>query len=78
MNESKAQDLFDRAFNAKTRRGDRSMEYKKGVLDALKCRAGEITQTPLRYAPGSVKYDAWRAGVTEGRQIWASQEENDD
>jgi len=65
-------ELFRSAFSPTLRRDKRSRTYRIGVLDALKLRAGEITGLPGRYLPGSVEFDAWRAGVDEGHQIWSS------
>lgn len=51
-------------------RDPRSYPYKLGAFSLLASRA---TNTPLArpYAPGTVDFDAFHAGVDEGKAIWA-------
>ncbi|WP_312488296.1 hypothetical protein [Massilia timonae] len=51
-------------------RDPRSYPYKLGAFSLLASRA---TDTPLArpYAPGTVDFDAFHAGVDEGKAIWA-------
>lgn len=59
--------LFVKAFNGP--RDPRSPEYKAGVLSALQYRFdGKKTKSP--YAPGTVQFDAWNAGLNEGHSLW--------
>lgn len=69
----KAQQLFDEVFhNPKQPTRNRSKEYQRGFLDALRYRTGE-GQTPNyyeRYKEGTTERDAWEAGVFAGFQRW--------
>lgn len=65
---SKAQELFDQAFDHRLDR--RSRPYKQGVLDALKYRTGEVPGIGNRYTMGTIEFDAWRAGLEEGHLCW--------
>ena len=60
--------LMKRAFDRP--RDPRSYPYKLGALSLFTSR---VTNTPLSqpYAPGTVDFDAFHAGVDEGRAIWA-------
>lgn len=62
--------LMTLAFNRP--RAPRSAAYKAGARALLYSRA---TQSPLArlYAPGTAEFDAFHAGVGEGREIWSSQ-----
>ena len=70
MKSNLAQQLFDEAFN--TNRDPRSDAYKRGVLDALKFRSGEITnmKQTMPYELGTAECDAWSSGTDEGYGIW--------
>lgn len=61
--------LVDTAFNRQ--RDPRSDVYKLGARSLLVSRA---TQSELTcyFRPGSVEFDAFFAGVDEGKAIWAS------
>lgn len=65
-------DLVDRLMkNAFDRpRDPRSYPYKLGAFSLL---ASRVTSTPLArpYAPGTVDFDAFHAGVNEGKVIWS-------
>jgi len=65
---SLAQKLYDEAFAPETGRDLRSDAYKRGVLDALRWKAGEgpDPKKAMPYQLGTTDYDAWFAGLDEG------------
>ena len=64
-------DLVDRLMTTAfgRPRDPRSYPYKLGTFSLLVSR---VTDAPLAhpYAPGTVDFDAFHAGVDEGRAIW--------
>lgn len=64
-------DLVDRLMkNAFDRpRDPRSYPYKLGVFSLLTSRVINTLSCP--YAPGTVDFDAFYAGVDEGKVIWS-------
>jgi len=63
----KAQQIYQEAFS--TSRDPRSTPYKRGVLDTLKYRLGEIDTLRSPYTVGSTEFDAWKAGSNEGHHL---------
>lgn len=47
----------------------RSMEYRQGVLDAIRFRLGGIP-IPRRYQVGTAQADAYFAGIERGHALW--------
>jgi hypothetical protein len=70
-----ADSLFETAFNRL--REPRSLEYKAGVLAALRDRFNRANGSLIRHDPpytmGTTQCDAWVAGYQEGLLIWQSQ-----
>lgn len=63
-----ADSLYQSAFQGP--RTPRSHEYKAGVYDALRFRAGVEPMRPCPHLVGSVQADAWYSGVEEGHDRW--------
>jgi len=70
-----ADSLFETAFSSL--REQRSLEYKAGVLAALRDRYNRANGSLIRHDPpyviGTTECDAWVAGYQEGLLIWNSQ-----
>lgn len=66
---SKAYEIFDEAFSKP--RDPRSDEYRQGVIDILKFRLREESNTyrPDRYVIGTSAADAYYAGCDEGHRL---------
>ena len=62
-----AEKLLVEAFS--TTRDPRSVEYKEGLLVALKFRLKEITRVQCPYLAGTAQADAWFSGADEGHKI---------
>ncbi len=58
-------------------REPRSPEYRRGVLCALRFRAGAVDRIrlPADMEEGTAAADAWFAGVQEGLALWQACEE---
>ena len=62
---ARVQAVFRQAFDVP--RDPTSLEYRRGVLDALACRLEGARMAPP-WPVGSVQFDAWYAGTTEGHR----------
>ena len=62
-----AQAIFDHAFGPS--RDRRSEAYKQGVLSALRVRVDGAEFVPCPYTAGSAEFDAYFAGICEGRAL---------
>jgi len=66
---SKAEELFAEAFE--DRKDQRSAEYKRGIMAALINHfAGINIGDNCPYRAGTVEFDAFDAGLSEGHSIW--------
>jgi len=64
---SQATERFKAAFAVP--RTPRSLEYRMGVLDALRLNYRDIEKIQCPYAPGTAQADAYYAGNEEGHRL---------
>lgn len=62
-----AQQVFEKAFQPG--RAPRSDAYKQGVMACLRVRLDGIQHVACRYKEGTAEWDAYFAGVSEGREL---------
>ena len=62
--------LYQSAFGGP--RTARSHEYKAGVYDALRFRAGVEPMRSCPHPVGTAQADAWYSGVEEGHARWTA------
>ena len=62
-----AQSVFDAAMSPG--REPRSAAYRAGLLHCLRVRIDRVHWVRCPYAPGSAEFDAYYAGVDEGRAL---------
>ena len=71
---SKAELIFQVAFNPMGMRTKRSIEYMEGAMASLLNAesANSVTFKKRRcpYEEGTAAFDAWFAGCDEGRRLW--------
>lgn len=68
--------LMEVAFGADRIREKRSPAYMEGARSYLELRATGA-ELPCRYETGTAEFDAYFAGLDEGREIWRSQMRKD-
>ncbi len=69
MTESVAEQIASAELD-KDGRTPRSNEYKLGALAYLRYRAGERDRVVCPFDAGTPHFDAFFAGVDEGRELW--------
>ena len=64
-----AEEIYNKAFVG-TVREKRSVQYRRGVIDALSYKFGEKKYLDCPFTPGTADCDAWIAGMDEGKFLY--------